>query len=267
MLLAVDIGNTNIVLALHDGSSWVNSWRVYSDAKKTGDEYYVIFHSLLQEWSEKKMVERIILSSVVPNLTLSVHKNLRRLFGQEVLVVDHNVECGLVRESIPEELGSDLLCNLAYAHHLRPEDYVMTIDFGTALTFSTVSPQGCVKGVAIAPGLLTGLNALCGATAQLPQVELRTPSSAMGRNSEDSIRAGLMYGYAGLARSLIERTEEELGSRLYVIATGGLSKTICPLIERIDLVDKNHTLNGLRLIAELNVQHKDTVFKDHNILL
>lgn len=253
MLCAVDIGNTNIVLAIHDGEDWIHTFRIHSDQKKTGDEYYVIFRSLLQSsgiLSER--IDRAILSSVVPNLTLSVQKNLVRLFNCTVLVVDHSMESGLVKDSIPPELGSDLLCNLAYAHGFRRDSAVMTVDFGTALTFSTVDRTGCVRGVAITPGLITSVNALFGSTAQLPQVELRIPPSVLGRNSTDSIRAGIMYGYSGLVESMTERTEEELGEPLYVMATGGLCMTISPLIPRIDHIDKRHTLNGLKLLADLN---------------
>lgn len=253
MLIAADIGNTNIVLALHDGTSWVRTWRVYSDQRKTGDEYYVIFRSLLEDRNvDISRVDRAIVSSVVPNLTTSVQRNLKRLFDVEPLVVSHSLETGLKRDTIPSELGSDLLCNLAYAHHTHPDDDVMVVDFGTALTFSTVRRDGGVAGVAIAPGLITGVNALFGSTAQLPQTELRIPDTALGRNSEESIRAGMMYGYAGLVSAMIETSEKELGCRLFVMATGGLCRTIEPLIPRLDSVDKWHTLNGLKLISDLN---------------
>ncbi len=253
MLAVADIGNTNIVLALHDGAKWVKTWRVYSDQKKTGDEYFVIFHSLLaSDGVDFTSIGKAVISSVVPNLTRSVQNNMQRLFGIKPLVVDHNLKTGLIRESIPVELGSDLLCNLVYAHNCHPDKAVMTVDFGTALTFSTVMPNGEVKGVAIVPGLLTSVNALFGNTAQLPQVELKVPSTALGRNSVESIRAGIMYGYAGLVESLINRTEDELGVKLHVMATGGLSMTISPLIPRIDELNKKHTLNGLKLIADLN---------------
>ena len=253
MLIAADIGNTNIVLALHDGTSWVRTWRVYSDQRKTGDEYYVIFRSLLEDRNvDISRVDRAIVSSVVPNLTTSVQRNLKRLFDVEPLVVSHSLKTGLKRDTIPSELGSDLLCNLAYAHHTHPDDDVMVVDFGTALTFSTVRRDGGVAGVAIAPGLITGVNALFGSTAQLPQTELRIPDTALGRNSEESIRAGMMYGYAGLVSAMIETSEKELGCRLFVMATGGLCRTIEPLIPRLDSVDKWHTLNGLKLISDLN---------------
>ena len=253
MLAAVDIGNTNIVLALGEGGVWVHSWRVYSDQRKTGDEYYVIFRSLLESSRvDTAAVDRIVMSSVVPNLTLSVQKNMRRIFGRDALVVSNDVRTGLDRESLPAELGSDLLCNLAWAHHVHPDKAVMTVDFGTALTFSTVDGEGRVRGVAIVPGLLTAVHALFGATAQLPQVELKIPSTVLGRSSEDSIRAGLMYGYAGLVEKMVAQSEAELGERLTVMATGGLCQTISPLIPRIETIDKYHTLNGLALISQLN---------------
>lgn len=253
MLAAADIGNTNILLALHDGKEWVNTWRIYSDQKKTGDEYFVIFRSLIETAGvDISKVDRVVVSSVVPNLTRAISRDLRQLFSQEPLIVSRELETGLVRSSIPLELGSDLLCNMAYAHYKHPDKAVMTVDFGTALTLSTVDRTGEVLGVAILPGLLTAVNSLFGSTAQLPQVELKLPSTVLGRNSEESIRAGIMYGYAGLVESIIRRTEAETGLHLHVMATGGLSMTISPLIERIDELDKLHTLSGLKLVCELN---------------
>lgn len=255
MLLAVDIGNTNIVIAIYDGNEFKETFRIYSDEKKTSDEYMVILETLIRESRvERESIDRAIVSSVVPNLTRSIEKIIRRLFSIEPLMVSHDVKTGLVRESIPEELGSDLLCNLAYAHHLYPDSTVMTVDFGTALTFSTVNERGEVLGVSIAPGLVTAVNSLFSGTAQLPQVELKIPPSVLGRNSMDSIRSGIMMGYAGLVNSIIERTERELGVPIRVLATGGLSKVISPLIRRFDSVDGYHTLKGLVLISSLNSQ-------------
>ena len=253
MLITVDIGNTNIVIAAVEKGQWLFDFRVYTDCKKTSDEYFVIFNSLLKTTGiDFSKVEKVIISSVVPFLSRSIEKNMQRIFSQDPIVVTHDIETGLVRSSIPAELGSDLLCNLAYGHHVHKNENVMIIDFGTALTFSTVDKNGCVRGVAIAPGLVTAVNALFGSTAQLPQVELKVPESVLGRDSQSSIRAGLMMGYAGMVNSIIERTENELGEKLFVIATGGLSKTISPLIPRIDHIDGFHTLRGLALIAALN---------------
>ncbi len=253
MLVACDIGNTNIVLALFDKGRFVDSWRVYTDTKKTSDEYFVIFNALFREGGIKAdMVHHAIISSVVPNMTRSVEKNIQRLFNIHPLIVTHDVNTGLVRSSIPGELGTDILANLAYAHHVKPESAVMVVDFGTALTLSAVNSSGEVLGCSIAPGLVTAVNALFGSTAQLPQVELKLPDTPMGRDSQQSIRGGVMLGYAGLVDSIIRRTEDEIGEKLWVIATGGLSQTISPLIPRLDEVDGLHTLKGLSLIASLN---------------
>lgn len=253
MLVACDIGNTNIVIALFDGDKFVESFRVYTDTKKTSDEYFVIFNALFREGGIKSsMVDSAIISSVVPNMTRSMEKNIQRLFNITPLTITHSVNTGLVKSSIPSELGTDILSNLAYAHFKKPDNAVMVVDFGTALTLSAVNRKGEVLGCAIAPGLVTAVNALFGNTAQLPQVELKLPEAAMGRDSQQSIRSGIMLGFAGLVDSLIRKTEEEIGEKLYVIATGGLSKTISPLIPRIDEVDGLHTLRGLELISSLN---------------
>lgn len=253
MLVTVDIGNTNIVLAVVDKGNWIHNFRLATDSHKTSDEYFVIFNSLLKESNlDFSKVEKVIISSVVPFLNRSIQKNMKRLFGKEPILITHDIETGLVKSSIPAELGSDLLCNAAYAHHVHSSKNVMVVDFGTALTFTTVSKKGEIIGVSIAPGLVTAVNALFGNTAQLPQVELKVPESALGRDSQTSIRSGIMMGYAGMVTSMIERVENEIGDKLYVIATGGLSNTIFPLIPRIDIVDGFHTLKGLALIANLN---------------
>ncbi len=253
MLFVVDIGNTNIVLAVHDGTRWLEHWRIYSDQRKTSDEYFVVLESLFTHAGfHTSDVQRAVISSVVPNLSRSLQKNTSRLFGVEPLMVSHSITTGLVPSSIPAELGSDLLCNLAQAHHQFPGEATMVVDFGTALTCSTVDGAGNVLGVTIAPGLVTAVNALFGNTAQLPQVELKLPTTVLGRDSVQSIRAGIMYGYAGMVTSLIEKTEAEIGTSLHVIATGGLSSTIAPLIPRISEVSPLHTLDGLKLLSDLN---------------
>jgi type III pantothenate kinase len=253
MFFAVDIGNTNIVLAVHDGKQWVQTFRVYSDQAKTGDEYFVILDSLFSHAGVlKENVERAAISSVVPNLSRSLQKNVVRLFDINPLMITNKVKTGLKSKSIPPELGSDLLCNAAQAHYAHPGKAVMVCDFGTALTFTTVSGDGSVLGAAITPGLITAMRALFHGTAQLPQVELLIPSTVIGRNSEESIRAGIMYGYAGLVQHMIDRTEAEIGEKLYVIATGGLSRTISPIIPRIDEISPTQTVDGIKLISDLN---------------
>jgi len=249
----IDIGNTNIVFAITSGEKFLQTWRIFTDQKRTSDEYYAILLSLINKSDvDIAKVDKAVVSSVVPNLTRSIVNTVKRLFHVCPIIVTHDIRTGLRRETIPPELGTDLLCNMAYAHHKHADENVMVVDFGTALTFSTVKKDGSVMGVSIVPGLITSVNALFAGTAQLPQVELKIPERAMGRNSEESIRSGIMFGYAGLVGSIIGRTEKELGEKLVVMATGGLSMTIRPLIKRIDEIDKLHTLKGLKCIAELN---------------
>ena len=253
MILAIDMGNTNIVVGCIDNEKTYFIERLSTDKSKTAMEYAVSFKTVLELYSvDISKIEGVIISSVVPFLTRSIEKNMKRIFMTDPIMVTHSVESGLVKDTIPPELGADLLCNMAYGHHHHKDSAVMVIDFGTALTFSTVSSKGEVLGVAIAPGLVTAVNALFGSTAQLPQVELKVPSSVLGRDSMESIRAGIMEGYAGLVETIINKTEKELGEKLFVMATGGLSTTISTLIDRLDELDPILTLKGLGLIAGLN---------------
>lgn len=252
MLFAVDIGNTNIVLALNDGEGWVDVWRMHTDAKKTSDEYFFEINEIFLSIRKDVSVDRAIVSSVVPSLTMVFEKVCFRIFGIKALVVSSRVRNGLDLSTIPEEMGSDLIADLVAGHMLFPDDDVVVLDFGTAFTISCVSREGGVRGVAIAPGLITSVNALAGNTAALPYIELKTPDAVLGRNSIQAIRSGIMYGFAGLAESMISRIEKETGRTVKVVATGGLCQTIGPLISRVDHIDKNHTLNGLKIISDLN---------------
>jgi type III pantothenate kinase len=251
MLLVVDIGNTNVVMALHDNNSWVAVWRISSDQKKTSDEYFVIVESMLKQTGfDPHTIDQSIISSVVPNLTRSFEKVVKAVSQTIPIMVSHETGVGLVRESIPSELGSDLLSNAVAAHYLYPHDIAMVIDFGTALTFTTVNEKGEILGASIAPGLITAVNSLFNNTAQIPQVQLKIPKTAIGRNSDESIRSGIMFGFAGLVNSMVVRTSEELQREIKVIITGGLSQTIAPLIDHVDNIEPLHTLEGLRIIIE-----------------
>lgn len=252
MLFVVDIGNTNIVLAINDKDEWIELWRIHTDAKKTSDEYFLDVKEIVASIEREIKIGKVVISSVVPSLTMVFQKVCFRLFGVKGLVVDHTVKTGLVPSSVPAEMGTDILANLVAAHHLFPDNYATVLDFGTALTVSTVSPEGEVLGVAIAPGLITSVNALAGNTAQLPYIELKKPDSVLGRNTVQSIRAGIMLGFAGLVDSLVKKTEEEIGTQVKVVVTGGLSKTISSLLSRVDYLEKNHTLNGLVLLSRMN---------------
>ncbi len=248
MLLAIDIGNTNIVFGVHKNNSWLNHWRIQTDHLKTADEYEVIFRSLLLagKISCTKITE-IILSSVVPSLVRPFTEMLSVLIpNSKIITVNPEIYKKLpIKVLNPYEIGSDLVANAVAAFH-KFGNLTMIIDFGTALTFTTIGKNSEIIGVAIAPGLLTAVGALAGKTAQLPQIHLTPPPSVLGENTIHAIQAGVIFGFTGLVDSIIEQTQKELNEKLNVVATGGLSAIIAPLTKYIKNTDQMLTLNGLR---------------------
>ncbi len=247
MLLAIDIGNTNIVFGIHNNSTWLKHWRIQTDQLKTADEYKVIFRSLLSAgkicFSE---IHQIVLSSVVPSLVHPFTEMLTELIpNAETISVNPNVYPKLpIKILNPYEIGSDLVAN-AVAAYQKFGNLTMIIDFGTALTFTTIGKNAEILGVAIAPGLQTAVSALAGKTAQLPQIHLTPPPSVLGENTIHAIQAGVVYGFTGLVDSIIERTQNELNEKLTVVATGGLSTVIAPLTKFVQTADEMLTLDGL----------------------
>lgn len=253
MLLAIDIGNSNIALGLNDAGIWVHHWRLYTEAKRTADEYVSQLHSLmLQSDIPLQQIDSVIIGSVVPELVATFNEVVDKLIDVQPLIVMNSIMTGLKEGTVPEELGADLLANAVAAHAKFPNKDCMVIDFGTALTCTTVSSEGEIAGVAIAPGVGSAVDALATKTAQLPHVEIIVPESVLGLNTVHAIQAGVIFGYTGLVTSLIEQTESEIGRPLTVIATGGFSKMIAPKIPRIDSIEPWHTLDGLKLLFEMN---------------
>lgn len=250
MILTIDIGNTNIVFGVADQNEWVKIWRIQTDWSKTADEYEVIFRSLFASSSIScTEISRIVLSSVVPSLIRPFREMLNHLLGCSLLLVEPSIYNKLPIQIIdPYEIGTDLVAD-ATAAFIGYGGPAMIIDFGTALTFTTISKSGEILGVAIAPGLLTALKSLTGNTAQLPDVQLVSPPSVLGKNTIHAIQSGLVLGFAGLVDSIVSRTEEELGENLTVIATGGLSSVLKNVSSRIQLIDENLTLDGLKYMA------------------
>lgn len=252
MILAIDIGNTNIVFGVALKNDWQKIWRIQTDKSKTADEFEVIFRSLFMS-SEISIAEidRTVLSSVVPSLIRPFREMLNNLFDHFPLLVEPPIYSKLPVEVLnPYEIGADLVADAtgAFTKYKMP---CMVIDFGTALTFTTISKSGEILGVAIAPGLQTALKSLTGNTAQLPDVQLISPPSVLGRNTIHAIQSGLVLGFAGLVDSIISRTEKELGETLTIVATGGLAEVLLSVSERIETIDQNLTLDGLKYIAEV----------------
>lgn len=253
MLLAIDIGNTNIVFGVNNNGKWLNHWRIQTDPKKMADEYEVIFRSLLAAGKICRTdVANIILSSVVPALVRPFSEMLFELIGgTKITVVGPEIYPQLpVKILNPYEIGADLVANSVAACQ-KFGSLTMVIDFGTALTFTTIGKNNEIKGVAIAPGLHTAVAALAGETAQLPQIHLTPPPSVLGENTIHAIQSGIVYGFTGLVDAMIERTQHELGEKLTVVATGGLSTVIAPLTKNIKNVELLLTLDGLAEICRI----------------
>lgn len=252
MVLSIDIGNTNIVFGISDQNSWIKIWRIQTDWSKTADEYEVIFRTLFASSEiNKSEITKTILSSVVPGLIRPFNEMLLHMLGHSPVLVGPSIYSKLPVDVLnPFEIGADIVAD-ATAAFVRYGGPCMVIDFGTALTFTTVSKEGKILGVAIAPGLLTALKSLKGNTAQLPDVQLVEPPSVLGGNTIHAIQSGVVFGFAGLVDSIVNRTETELGVKLTVIATGGLSFVLQNVSSKIQIIDENLTLDGLNYIASL----------------
>ena len=250
MFLTIDIGNTNIVFGVADQNEWLNIWRIQTDPNKTADEYEVIFRALFASGKVCKTdISRTILSSVVPRLIRTFDEMLVHLLGKQPLLVEPSIYPGLpIRILNPYEIGTDLVAD-ALAAFVGYSGARMVVDFGTALTFTTISNVGEILGVAIAPGLNTALKSLTGNTAQLRDVQLISPPSVLGKNTIQALQSGIVIGFGGLVDSIVNRTEDELGENLTVIATGGLSSILKNVSTKIQIIDENLTLDGLKYMA------------------
>lgn len=253
MLLAIDIGNTNIVFGVHDGERWVHHWRVQTVRERMPDEYAVLFQGFLQGAGlHFGMFDRAVLSSVVPQLTQGIAGMVAaQIHRQPLIVRPPGTRTGLeIRTEHPERVGSDLVADAVAAYDYFQTDCIV-VDFGTATTFTAVARPGVFLGVAIAAGLQATADALVSRAAQLQHVELVPPPSIIGRNTVQAMQAGLVLGYVSMVEGIIDRMQAELpGAK--VIATGGLSGLIGPLTNRFDAIEPWLTLDGLRLIAERN---------------
>ncbi len=251
MLLAVDIGNTDTVYGVWQNETWSHVFRARSIHDESVEHYK---SSLQNQFSEAglniKDVHTVVLSSVVPPLSPTIKTMLTELFEQEIVVVGPTVYPKLkVDIDRPNEIGSDLVAN-AVAAFEKYERNCVVVDFGTALTFTVVSGEGKILGVAIAPGLKTAVKALFSNTAQLPEVPLQLPESAIGKNTIHAIQAGILLGYESMVRGMITRIRRELDGDCIAIATGGLSSIIDTLHGEFVEVNRSHTLDGLRIIGE-----------------
>lgn len=252
-LFCVDIGNTNVVMGLYQGDELITHWRIATDHQKMADEYAMLVLNLFDRaGQDPTSVAGIIVASVVPPLTGIFEKLSQRYFNRPVLVISEAVQTGVrIRYDNPAEVGADRVVNaVAVCHHYGGPACV--VDFGTATTFDALSAEGDYLGGAIAPGIGIAAEALFRRTAKLPRVDLVRPPDVIGKNTVQSMQSGLLFGYVGLVEGMVARFSAELGADMKVIATGGLAPLIAAETAIIDAVEPWLTLEGLRLIWQMN---------------
>ncbi len=265
MLLAIDVGNTNVTLGLFElsrtgpeANKLSHQFRFESARGRTADEYSVLVRSLLDlHRLDASRIRAAIIASVVPTLTDTVVQMVRRGFGIDPLVVGPGMKTGVaILIDNPREVGADRIVNSVAAHDrvagTSPDKGVIVVDFGTATTFDVVSPKGEYVGGVICPGVQISADALFARAAKLPRVEIAKPPRAIGKNTLHAMQSGLFYGYVALVDGLVERLKTEINHPVRVLATGGLGKLIAPESTTIEEVDEDLTLVGLRLLYERN---------------
>ena len=255
MLLAFDIGNTNITLGLYDGEVLVFTARLATDPRRTADQYAIDIKDILTlHGCNYKYIEDAVISSVVPSVGSAVSRAVSMLCDIVPLSLAPGVKTGLnIKAENPKEVGADIIVNSvsAYSKYGGP---IVVIDFGTATTFDVITENGELLGVVIAPGIKTSLEGLATKTAQLPMIELEAPKTVIGKNTRHCMQAGIVFGFAGLVENIINKIKGELGlDKITVVATGGMGEVLAKEVSSITIFDRTLTLDGLRYIYDLNV--------------
>ena len=253
MLLAIDIGNTNLVIGCFRDDKILFKARIATDRTRTSDQYGVEIKNMLEAYGVNRSdIKDCIISSVVPPVFNSVRTGVVKIIGKQPMVVGPGLKTGLnIHVDVPSQVGSDriVIAVAALAEYKAP---LLLMDLGTATTIEAVEPDNVYMGGVIIPGVRVSLDALTSRAAQLPGISLDQPKKVIGKNTVDCMRSGMMYGTAAMIDGLVERMEEELGHRCTLIATGGLAQFITPLCKREIILEKDLLLKGLNIIYKKN---------------
>ena len=253
MLLTIDIGNTNLTLGLYEGETLKSHWRLSTDHKRMPDEYGLQLLGILQQAGcDSACLEGICLASVVPHLTARVVQACDEYLHIAPLVVEAGVKTGVrILYEDPRAVGADRVADAVAVHRLYGGP-ACVIDFGTATTFNAINARGEYLGGAITAGVNLAADALFEHAAKLPSVSLSRPPSVIGRNTVHAMQSGLLFGYVSMVEGMVSRFRKELGAEMKVIATGGLAESIARETAQIDIIAPWLTLDGLRIIWEMN---------------
>ncbi|MCB1045282.1 MAG: type III pantothenate kinase [Acidobacteria bacterium] len=253
MLLAIDVGNTHTVIGIIDDKQLIHAWRLTTQPARTGDEYGILFRSLMEPAGiDVQALHGGIISCVVPPLLDALTSMCERTMGIDPLVVGPGIRTGIpLRVDQPHEVGADRIVNAAAAIELHGTPAIV-VDFGTATTFDPISKEGEFLGGAIAPGLQISAEALNRKASKLPRVEFKRPKRVIGKNTVENIQSGLFFGYVGLVDGILEAMRGEMDGTPRVIATGGLGRHFVTASKFIEVYEENLTLEGLRILYERN---------------
>lgn len=260
MLLAIDIGNTNIGLGIFRGKELVASWKLLTGSRKTVDEYCIILRELFDSVKiHLESIDGIIICSVVPKVLTILKEVLKRLTDLKPMIVGEDIDSGIKNlYNDPAQVGQDRLVNALSAYRLYGGPLII-VDFGTAITFDLVSGQGEYLGGIIVPGIEISLQALSEKAALLPEVEISRPKALLGKDTVNSMWSGAIYGFSALTDGLVNKLKKEFGQNIRVVATGGAAEIISGYCETIGEVNPQLTLEGLRITYESQIPpHPDT---------
>lgn len=247
--IVINVGNSNIRFGLFNDDNCDISWVINTKPYRTTDELYVQMTLLYQTYKiEPKEIDKVIIGSVVPQLTKIMSAAIRKIHDISPVIVDRSTPSGVRAKS--KQMGTDIYANLVAAHNMYPDRKKIVLDFGTALTASCVAENGETLGVIIAPGIVTALNSLISQTAQLPEIELVKPKTVLGLDTVTCMQSGMVYGFLGMVEGFIDRINDEVEDSCFVVATGGVSHVYKPLTDKIHVMDRLHTLKGLYFLGK-----------------